>query len=102
MCLCDCLVEAAANTVNHTAEEIDAWEEDFNEKQTVFLRECAYFLPSLELTREAKLAWSCDRYEISDPRTGVPNGFRNPLGIEPVFVNNTNMGFVLLLGVFCR
>ena len=52
--------------------------------------------------RFPNLSEGVQRYEISDPRTGVPNGFRNPLGIEPVFADNANMVFVLLLGVFCR
>ena len=52
--------------------------------------------------RFPNLSEGVQRCGVSDPRTGVPNGFRNPLGIEPVFVDSTNMVLVLLLGVFCR
>ena len=49
----------AKSIVKCTVEEIDAWEKEYDEKESAFLRECAYFDP--KLTEEAQLAWSCDR-----------------------------------------
>ena len=52
--------------------------------------------------RFPNLSEGVQRYEVSDPRTGTPNGLRNPIGIGPVFVVNATMVLVLLLCVFCR
>ena len=49
----------AKGIVKYTVEEIDAWEKEYDEKESAFLRECTYFVP--KLTKEAQLAWSCDR-----------------------------------------
>ena len=48
----------AKSIVKCTVEEIDAWEKEYDEKESAFLRECAYFVP--KLTKEAQFAWSCD------------------------------------------
>ena len=48
----------AKGIVKCTVEEIDAWEKEYDEKESAFLRECAYFVP--KLTKEAQFAWSCD------------------------------------------
>ena len=48
----------AKGIVKCTVEEIDAWEKEYDEKESAFLRECAYFVP--KLTKEAQFAWSFD------------------------------------------
>ena len=47
----------AADIVNCNIGEVDAWEEDFIEKERAFRRERIYF--NMELRREVELAWSC-------------------------------------------
>ena len=37
----------AKGIVKCTVEEIDAWEKEYDEKESAFLRECAYFVPKL-------------------------------------------------------
>ena len=61
--------------------------------------------------RYPNLSEGVQRYEVSDPPMysgGLHDpsdigrsGFRNPLGVGPISVSYTNMGLVLLLGVFC-
>eukprot|EP00617_Octactis_speculum_P014149 CAMPEP_0185759636 /NCGR_PEP_ID=MMETSP1174-20130828/18384_1 /TAXON_ID=35687 /ORGANISM="Dictyocha speculum, Strain CCMP1381" /LENGTH=74 /DNA_ID=CAMNT_0028440045 /DNA_START=731 /DNA_END=952 /DNA_ORIENTATION=- len=50
----------AIYTVNCTVEEMDEWEDDFSAKESAFGRECAYFVCDVELTLQAKAAWSCN------------------------------------------